>query len=154
MRELLRHQEKRHSMRTTLNLDDDIADFLQEQSRIYDKPLQQVVNETLRLGITRTPKRTAAAAKPPFRVKPNHSGLVEGIDTVRLNQLLADFDTGEFLSSNKANITPSPDAMSLEAAYGSVEPMKRPEDFKEITAIAKQAKAEKTAQDLNDAWNS
>ena len=38
------------------------------------------------------------AAKPPFRVKPNNSGFVEGIDTVRLNQVLADFDTEEFLS--------------------------------------------------------
>ena len=96
-------------------------------------------------------KRTDADPKTPFRVKPNNSGFVEGVETVRLNQLLADFDTEEFMSSNKANITPSPDAMSLEAAYGLVEPMKRPEDFKEITAIAKQAKAEKTAQDLNDA---
>ncbi len=85
-------------MRTTLNIDDDIADFLQEQSRIHDKPLQQVVNETLRLGITRTPKRADAGAKPPFRVKPNNSGFVEGIETVRLNQLLADIDTEEFLS--------------------------------------------------------
>ena len=95
-----------------------------------------------------------AIAKPPLRVKPNHSGFVEGVETVRLNQLLADLDTEEFLASNKANITPSPDAMSLEAAYGSVEPMEMPEDFNEITAIAKQAKAEKTAQELNDAWTS
>ena len=94
------------------------------------------------------------AAKPPFRVKPNNSGFVEGIDTVRLNQLLADFDTEEYLASKEADISPSPDAMSLEAAYGSVKPMNRPEDFNEITAIAKQAKAEKTAQELNDAWTS
>ena len=46
----------------------------------------------------KTERESTAPAKPPFRVKPNHSGFVEGIDTVRLNQLLADFDTEEFLS--------------------------------------------------------
>lgn len=83
-------------------------------------------------------------------VKPNNSGFVEGIDTIRLNQLLADFDTAEFLAENEGNISPSPHAISLEAAYGSVNPANKPEDFNEITAIAKQAKAEKTAQELND----
>lgn len=43
-------------MKSTLNLDADIADFLQYQSRIYDKSLQQLVKETLRLGIAQTPK--------------------------------------------------------------------------------------------------
>ena len=82
-------------MKTTLNIDADIAAFLQEQSRVHDKPLQQVVNETLRLGIAQTPKRADTA---PFRVKPNNSGFVEGVEQVRLNQLLADFDTEEFLA--------------------------------------------------------
>ena len=86
-------------MKTTLHLDADIAAFLQEQSRIHDKPLQQVVNETLRLGIAQTPKR--ADTKQPFRVKPNNSGFVEGVEQVRLNQLLADFDTEEFLTRNE-----------------------------------------------------
>ena len=83
-------------MKTTLNLDDDIAAFLQEQSRIHNKPLEQVVNETLPLNT-------------------------------------------------------SPAAMSLEAAYGSVEPANKPENFNEITAIARQAKAEETARKLNHA---
>ena len=85
-------------MKATLILDDDIAAFLQEQSRLQDKPLEQVVNETLRLGITRTPERTNTAPKPPFRVKPNNSGFAEGVEQVRLNQLLADLDTEEFLA--------------------------------------------------------
>ena len=92
--------------------------------------------------------------RPPFRVKPNKSSLVEGIDTVRLNQLLADMDVENYLAGNEADISPSSDQMSLEAAYGSVKPSNIPEDFDEITAIAKQAKAEKTAQELNGEWNS
>ena len=89
-------------MKTTLILDDDIANFLQEQSRIQDKTLQQVANETLRLGMARTSKQTHAKQThaAPFRVKPNNSGFVEGIDTVRLNRLLADTDVEEFLAKN------------------------------------------------------
>lgn len=138
-------------MRTTLNLDDDIAAILQEQSRAQNKPLQQVVNETLRAGITQT---TKPAHKPPFGVKPNNSGFVEGVEQVRLNQLLEELDIEEHLAKNEGGISSPPEAMSLEAAYGSIEPANRPEDFNEITAIAKQAKAEKTACKLNDAWNS
>ena len=85
-------------MKTTLNLDPDIAAFLQEQSRIHDKPLQQVVNETLRLGIAQTPKR--ADAKPPFRVKPNNSGLAEGVDPLHLNRLIDELAVDDFLAKN------------------------------------------------------
>ncbi|MCY3638726.1 MAG: hypothetical protein OXG80_06465 [Chloroflexi bacterium] len=140
-------------MKTTLTLDDDIADFLQEQSRLQDKPLEQVANETMRLGIARIPKRVDAA-KPPFRVKPNKSGFVEGVDSLHLDRLLDDLEVENYLAGNETDISPSPDAMSLEAAYGSVKPTNSPEDFNEITAIAKQAKAEETAQELNDKWNS
>ena len=33
-------------MRTTLTLDDDIADFLKRQARLLNKPFKEVVNET------------------------------------------------------------------------------------------------------------
>ena len=85
-------------MKTTLTLDADIAAFLQEQSRIHDKPLQQVVNETLRLGIAQTPKR--ADAKQPFRVKPNNSGLAEGVDPLHLNRLIDELAVDDFLAKN------------------------------------------------------
>lgn len=39
-------------------------------------------------------------SKPPFRVRPNDSGFVEGIDPVRLNQLLDDLDVEEFLAKH------------------------------------------------------
>ena len=64
-----------------------------------------------------------------------------------MNRLIDDLAIEEYLTKDEVNITPSPDAMSLEAAYGSVKPVNSPEDFKQITAIAKQAKAEKTAQE-------
>ena len=82
-------------MRTTLTLDDDVADFIEEKSRAQNKSLDQVVNETLRLGMGQTAE---SVGTHEFRVKPNNSGLVEGVEQVRLNQLLADFDTEEFLA--------------------------------------------------------
>ena len=37
-------------MRTTLTLDEDVADFLKEQSRLQDKPFKQVVHEVFAAG--------------------------------------------------------------------------------------------------------
>ena len=84
-------------MRTELTLDDDVAAFVEEQSRVQNKPLDQVVNETLRLGMTQS---TKPADTQEFRVKPNEGGFVEGIDTVRLNQVLDDLDVEEFLTKD------------------------------------------------------
>ena len=71
-------------MRTTLILDQDVADSLEAQSRLQDKPFEQMVNEVLRQGM-------AAGSREPepprFRVVPNRSGLVPGVDPVKLNQL-------------------------------------------------------------------
>ena len=39
-----------------------------------------------------------AAAKPPFRVKPNKSGFVEGVDPLDLNRLLDDLAIEDFLA--------------------------------------------------------
>ena len=71
-------------MRIELTLDDDVADFVGEQSRNHNKSVEQVVNETLRLGMTIAAK---PAGKHGFRVWPNHSSFVECIDTTRLNHL-------------------------------------------------------------------
>ncbi len=45
----------------------------------------------------------------------------------------------------------APASFSLESAYGSVKPVEKPENFEEISRIAKEAKAEKTARALNNA---
>ena len=84
-------------MRTTLTLDDDVAAFVEEQSHVQNKPVEQMVNETLRLGITQS---TKPVDTHEFHVKPNNSGFVEGIDTVRLNKVLGDLDVEEFLAKD------------------------------------------------------
>ncbi len=70
-------------MRTTLTLDDDIADFLREQARLLGRPFKQVVNDVLRRGMSPVVREAPA----PYRVNPIHSGLAPGVDPLKLNQL-------------------------------------------------------------------
>ena len=76
-------------MRTTLTIDNDIADYLREQSRLHEKSFKQVVNETLRRGMS-----PSANEKPrkPFKVKTFSSGYAPGVDRLKLNQLMDELD--------------------------------------------------------------
>ena len=71
-------------MRTTLTLDDDLADALREQARLTDTPFKQVVNNTLRNGMS---QGTGEAQRPEYRVVPKRGGFALGVDPLRLNQL-------------------------------------------------------------------
>ena len=70
-------------MRTTLTLDDDLAESLREWARLLNLPFKQVVNDTLRRGMSPAVPQANAL---PYRVVPNRSGLVPGVDPMRLNQ--------------------------------------------------------------------
>ena len=80
-------------MLITLNLDDDIADFLKKQARLLNKPFSEVVNETLRRGMSHA---TGKRPRLEYRVMPNRSGLAPGIDPLRLNQLNDQLDVEDF----------------------------------------------------------
>ena len=84
-------------MRTTLTLDEDVADFLRAQSRLHDKPFKQVVNEVLRRGMAPGPQESEL---PKFRVVPNRSGLVPGVDPLRLNQLNDQLEVEDFAAES------------------------------------------------------
>ena len=84
-------------MRTTLTLDDDIADALREQARLLNRPFKQVVNDALRRGLS---PDANPAPRRRFRVKPNHSGLKPGIDPLKLNQLYDQLEVEDFLRKN------------------------------------------------------
>ena len=81
-------------MRTTLTLDDDIADFLKEQARLLERPFKQVVNDTLRRGMS---PGTREAPARPYRVKPISSGFALGVDEMRLKDLLEEEDIENYL---------------------------------------------------------
>ena len=84
-------------MRTTLTLDDDLADALKERARLLEKPLKQVINDTLRRGLSPAPQEERAV----FEVKPICSGLRPGIDPLKLNQLYGELETADFLSEQE-----------------------------------------------------
>lgn len=64
------------SQRTTLTLEDDVAERLREESRRTGKSFKDVVNTTLRAGLERRP----APRLPPFKVKARPMGLKPGFD--------------------------------------------------------------------------
>ena len=71
-------------MRTTLTLDNDVAEALKERGRLLDLSFKQVVNDTLRRGMLPEASKSPA---PKYRVVPNHSALAPGVDPLKLNQL-------------------------------------------------------------------
>ena len=83
-------------MRTTLTLDNDIADYLREQSRLHEKSFKQVVNETLRRGMS-----PAVNAKPRkrFKVKPLPGGYMPGVDPMNPKDFLNQLDDEHYLEA-------------------------------------------------------
>lgn len=79
-------------MRTTLTLEQDVAERLAQEARRTGKSFKSVVNEALRLGL-------GLAGKPlprkPFRVEPHSLGLRPGFDADRMNQLLDELEVEE-----------------------------------------------------------
>lgn len=76
------------STRTTLTLEDDVAERLREESRRTGKPFKTVVNEAIRAGLS----RRAASDLPPFRVKARPMGLKPGFDLDDIEGLLGQLD--------------------------------------------------------------
>ena len=69
-------------MRTTLTLDDDLAERLADLARESSRPFKVVLNEALRRGLAES-----APASPPFVVKAHPGHLRPGIDDRRFNEL-------------------------------------------------------------------
>ena len=72
------------TMRTTLTLDNDLAQSLKERARLLDVPFKQVVNDTLRRGLS---PASSDASPATYRVFPNASGFVPGVNPLKLNQV-------------------------------------------------------------------
>ena len=73
-------------MRTTLTLDDDLADALNRAARLTGRSFKAVVNDTLRRGLAQSGIGTAGLE--PFVVEPQSCGWMPGIDPLRFNQLV------------------------------------------------------------------
>jgi hypothetical protein len=80
-------------MRTTLTLEDDIAQRLQEKARRTGESFKEVVNETLRRGLY--------GDKPPsqparFEVKAKACGFRSDVDVLHLNQVNDELEIEDF----------------------------------------------------------
>jgi len=72
-------------MRTTLTIDDKLAEALKEAAYRSKKSFKEVINETLRLGLAA--EQSPRNAKP-YKVKPvSLGGLIPGIDLDKALQL-------------------------------------------------------------------
>ena len=59
------------NIRTTVTLDDDVADRVQRRARSLGKPFRETLNELLRAGLL---SAESPAARTRFRIKPFHMG--------------------------------------------------------------------------------
>ena len=85
----------RVSMRTTLTIDDDVATALRALSRNSGKTFKTVANEVLRRGLM--VGEEPAPDREPFRVESVRCGFLPGIDPLKLNHLVDEFEVEEFL---------------------------------------------------------
>jgi hypothetical protein len=77
-------------VRTTLTLDDDVAERLRELARQKRAPFRKVLNDTLRRGLSAPEPRGSRAR--PFKVVPFESPFRAGVDPLKLNQLVDELD--------------------------------------------------------------
>ena len=74
-------------MRTTLTLDEDVADRLKAEARRSGKPFRTVVNESLRLALSN--RRGGRAKEPPFLVRTRDLGALRpGLSLDNVGELL------------------------------------------------------------------
>jgi len=80
-------------MRTTVTLDPDVVVLLREAMQQSRLSFKQAINQALRRGLRSGPGQTA----PSVRTRPHDFGFKPGIDLDRLNQLVDELETEEFL---------------------------------------------------------
>ncbi len=81
-------------MRTTLTLDEDIARALHDMARRSGESFKEVVNLTLRRGLSQGEKPRPSL--PRFKVEARACGFQSGVDVLRLNQLNDELETEDF----------------------------------------------------------
>jgi hypothetical protein len=86
------------SMRTTLTIDDQIAELIRKEVKLGKRSLKAVINDALRRGMG------LDAPKPvkTYRVKAHSSAFAPGVDAGRLNQLVDELESAEFLAKHQS----------------------------------------------------
>ena len=79
-------------MRNALKLDPDVAQRIEQEARQKGKPLNMVVNETLRAGLGLARETPAVE---PFHVEPHSFGFRSDLDLDKMNQLVDELEAFE-----------------------------------------------------------
>ncbi len=82
-------------MRTTLTLDPDVMHLVQEEVHRRRTTFKQVVNDAIRLALSRRPKK---AKLEPFRVKPHSTILLSGVDRNAMNRLADELENAAVMA--------------------------------------------------------
>ena len=81
-------------MRTTLTIDDDLADRIQELRRRHGHSLKQVINDLLREGLHSRQSRPRAKK---YRTRVYKLCMRPGFDPVKLNRLVDELEAERWL---------------------------------------------------------
>jgi hypothetical protein len=81
-------------MPTTVTLDPDVAERIEQEVRHAGKPAQAVVNDALRTSLGLKGK---ASPREPFRVQPHDFRFAAGLDLDKTNRLVDDLETAAAL---------------------------------------------------------
>ena len=82
-------------MRTTVTLDDDLAELLKQRAKERDVPFKSVLNEALRAGLERQTPRPRR-----YRMKPSNLGVRPGVDLTKFALDNANKYTPTYKSNN------------------------------------------------------
>lgn len=87
-------------MRTTVTLDPDVAARLKEYAHRQRASFKVALNEVLRRGLSA--QDPGASSRRRFTVEPHAGGFKPGIDPAKLNQLVDQLETEEFIRETPA----------------------------------------------------
>ena len=82
-------------MRTTLTIDDDLAELLKRRARELELPFKEIINRTLGAGLGEQAK---ARRQPAANTIPHAFGFRPGIDLDKLNQLADELEAEAYVA--------------------------------------------------------
>lgn len=79
-------------MRTTVTLDDDLAEMVKQRAKERDVPFKSVLNEVIRAGLEQQVPRPRR-----YRMKPSNLGVRSGVDLTKSLSLAAELEDAEIV---------------------------------------------------------
>jgi hypothetical protein len=77
-------------VRTTVTLDDDLAEILRRRAHEREVPFKHVLNEAIRVGLV-----GGTPAAKPYRMKPRNLGVRPGVDLTKALTLASELEDAE-----------------------------------------------------------